>query len=120
MTQATDKQINYANSLGIENAGSYSKEALKELIDKKLNPPQVVSPKDWNKPIQPQATIIGSMTEHQMIIQRVEKPHSYEFGKAGMRHKVYYSTIAELKERVKELTDAGFVDPDSMNLISDD
>lgn len=32
-----------------------------------------------------------------------DKPHSYEFGKAGNRHKVYYNTVEELKEHVEML-----------------
>ena len=33
MTEATEKQINYAKKLGIENANQYSKEVLREMID---------------------------------------------------------------------------------------
>jgi len=36
MTDATDKQIKFAKSLGIENAEQFSKQALREMIDKKL------------------------------------------------------------------------------------
>ena len=32
-----------------------------------------------------------------------DKPHSYEFGKAGNRHKVYYNTVEELQEHVELL-----------------
>ena len=36
MTDATDKQIRFAQSLGIENPEQFSKQALRELIDKKI------------------------------------------------------------------------------------
>ena len=36
MEKATDKQINYAKTLGIEDPESFSKQALSELIDKKI------------------------------------------------------------------------------------
>jgi len=33
----------------------------------------------------------------------------YEFGPANNRHKVYYWTLEELKEKVKQIEDAGFL-----------
>lgn len=36
MTEATEKQIKFATNLGIPEAGTYSKEALRELIDRAL------------------------------------------------------------------------------------
>lgn len=40
---------------------------------------------------------------------RTEKPNSYEFGKAGNRFKIYFETIEELKTKMKEIEDAGFL-----------
>lgn len=45
-----------------------------------------------------------------IIIQRTEKPHSYEFGKANNRHKVYYGDINELKAHIDALKLAGLVE----------
>ena len=36
------------------------------------------------------------------VVTQSDKPNSYEFGKAGSRHKVYYNNIEELKELVKQ------------------
>ena len=36
----------------------------------------------------------------------------FEFGKAGNRHKIKYRTIEELKEKIKLLKEAGFLDLD--------
>ena len=44
---------------------------------------------------------------HDIIISRTEKPHSYEFGKAGNRFKVYYSDVKDLQAHIKELSEAG-------------
>lgn len=124
---ATEKQINFAKSLGIETPEQFSKQALKELIDKKLNPGvPVVKPEEWKDKPQPFSPVLqsrGSISsgEHHILINRVEKPQSFEFGKAGMRHKIYYSEIAELKLKIKELLDNGLVDPgDLPNLSSDE
>lgn len=35
---------------------------------------------------------------------------SYECGKAGMRHKIYYWTVLQLKQQLKELQEAGLLD----------
>ena len=56
--------------------------------------------------VQPQAT--QSVAEPSLnavgtVMNFNDKPHSYEFGKAGNRHKVYYNTVEELKEHVELL-----------------
>ena len=51
-----------------------------------------------------------SVTRHDVIIEQKAKPHSYEFGKAGARHKVYYDTVADLKATMQELKEAGLLD----------
>jgi hypothetical protein len=38
-----------------------------------------------------------------------ERKNSYEFGKAGARHKIYYDKIEELETLVIALTAAGFI-----------
>lgn len=47
--------------------------------------------------------------KHDIVITKVEKPHSYEFGQPGNRHKVYYGDIEELKNHVQALEDNGLV-----------
>ena len=47
-----------------------------------------------------------AVSKHDVVINRTEKPHSFEFGPANMRHKVYYGDIAELKAHLKMLSDA--------------
>jgi len=42
-----------------------------------------------------------------VVINKMEKPNSYEFGKAGNRFKLYFDTVEELKLRLKELEDSG-------------
>ena len=54
------------------------------------------------------AQIIES--RHDIVMNRVEKPHSYEFGKANNRHKVYYAEISELKAHIEALKEAGFLE----------
>lgn len=45
------------------------------------------------------------------MIQKL-KPHSYEFGKAGGRHKIYYESITDLQEHIERLQLADLIDPD--------
>lgn len=127
MEQATEKQISFARSLGIDNPESYSKQALKEVIDLKLNNGKPTPKKQYQPQQAVQQTLnnpVGALNsgqiEHHVLINRVEKPHSFEFGKAGQRHKVYYSDILELKQRIKELTEAGFVDTSDIVLLDND
>lgn len=44
---------------------------------------------------------------HDVVLSRTEKPHSYEFGKATSRHKVYYNDVAELKQHIEALKESG-------------
>ena len=41
--------------------------------------------------------------EEQVIINKTEKPNSYEFGKAGNRFKVYFNTAEDLNDQIKRL-----------------
>jgi hypothetical protein len=43
------------------------------------------------------------------VLNKTEKPNSFEFGSAGNRHKVYYATPQELKEHLDALSELGFV-----------
>lgn len=42
----------------------------------------------------------------QIVINRTEKPNSYEFGPSGDRHKIYYDTPAELEQLIKDVLEA--------------
>ena len=44
-----------------------------------------------------------------LLDDKKEQKNSYEFGKAGCRHKIYYDDIKELEEKVVSLTEAGFI-----------
>lgn len=101
MTEATEAQIKLAQKLNIDNPGQYTKEALSLKISEKL-------PDRSKKPAEaPQSTITA---KHDVVITRTEKPHSFEFGKASKRHKIYYGTVAELKEHIDMLKEQGLAD----------
>ena len=53
MEKATDKQIAYAKKLGIEGAESFSKQALREMIDRKKNEPKSESKSEYTKTYTP-------------------------------------------------------------------
>jgi hypothetical protein len=107
MSEATEKQISFATSLGIENPSQYSKEALKELISSKAGSKGNES--SYTKKTQPQPSNgqIGTTEGIAQVIHSFES--EYEFGPAGNRHKIKYRTIEELKERMKQLEDAGYL-----------
>ena len=54
----------------------------------------------------------GTLGRHDIVISRTEKPHSYEFGKATARHKIYYSDIEELKQHLDALKEAKLMEND--------
>lgn len=41
--------------------------------------------------------------ESQTILNKTEKPNSYEFGKAGNRFKLYFDTAEDLKAQMAKL-----------------
>lgn len=104
MSEATEKQISYATSLGIENASGFTKEALKELINAKVGGDKP----NFKPKAQPQASM-GHVAATQGISEVEHRFQSeYEFGPAGNRHKIKYFTLEELKQKFKELEEAGF------------
>ena len=44
---------------------------------------------------------------NQIVLTKVEKPISYEFGRAGDRFKLYFDTPEELKAQIDKLTELG-------------
>ena len=104
MGNPTEKQINFAAKLGIENAQNFTSEALSKMIDEKVGN----KPKPAYQPQQNNAAISPAVA--QVILTRTDKPHSFEFGKASRRHKIYYGEVADLKIQYAELKEAGFID----------
>ena len=45
----------------------------------------------------------------QVILNKTERPNSYEFGKAGNRFKIYFDKPSELKDLVDDLREQGFL-----------
>ena len=101
MTEPTEKQVKYAEKLGIDNPSQYNKQALSAKIDEAQG----------RKSTAPSVKVESQITpRHEVTIQRVEKPHSFEFGKPGKRHKIHYGAIDELKAHYNALKEAGFID----------
>lgn len=44
----------------------------------------------------------------QVILNKTEKPNSFEFGRAGNRFKVYYDKPEELRKHIEELKKLDF------------
>ena len=87
MEQATEKQIYFAKKLGIDNPENFSKMALKELIQGKVegNP-------QYQQKAQPQAyNQVSEPTQAKsLVVNRTEAPNSWEYGKASNRVKLYF------------------------------
>ena len=112
MTEATEKQIAYAQKLGIEGAETFSKEALREVINQK------VGKSDGNSAGQQKVPQSGSnnsnqgretQVETQVHINKTERANSYEFGKSGDRFKIYFEDANDLKAKMDDLKAAGLV-----------
>jgi len=43
----------------------------------------------------------------QVVINKTEKPSSYEFGKIGKRFKIYFNTPEDLKIQIDKLKELG-------------
>ena len=46
--------------------------------------------------------------EEQIVINKTEKPNSFETGKPGARWKIYFSDAADLKSQTEQLKKEGF------------
>ena len=53
-------------------------------------------------------------SKHDIVISRTEKPHSYEFGKAGARHKIYYGNVKELHDQIRMLKAEGLIEQEEL------
>lgn len=105
MSEATEKQISFAKSLGIENPERYSKEALKEIISEKAGGDKSSEPQKT-----PQKRSMGqtALTEGISTVQH-DFQSEYECGPAGNRHKIKYRTMHELTEKIGHLKAAGYL-----------
>ena len=101
MSEATEKQISFAKSLKIEDPESKSKETLKVLIDEALN-----AGKSKKTQQQVSNAVIGATGGISEVNHNFQS--EYEFGPAGNRHKIKYFKIEELKQKMKELEEAGY------------
>lgn len=105
MSEATEKQISYATSLGIQNPSQYTKEALKGLISAKTGK---TSQPQQQAQLQPSNAVVGATGGIAEINHNFQS--EYEFGPAGNRHKIKYFKIDELKSKFEALKTAGFIE----------
>jgi len=103
MSEATEKQISFAKSLGIKEPETKSKETLKVLIDEKLKEQSTSSKKTRQDASMGQIGATEGISDVKHHFQS-----EYEFGPAGNRHRIKYFTVEELKQKMKELEDAGY------------
>lgn len=61
----------------------------------------------------PQKAVVTE-ARHDIVLTRTEKPHSYEFGKASARHKIYYGEIGELILHMKALKELGYIEDEEI------
>lgn len=54
------------------------------------------------------------------VMNMTDKPHSYEMGKAGNRHKIYYNTVRELIEHIQSLEENDLLDSESLETKPED
>lgn len=102
----TERQNKLARDLGIEDPEKYDVKALTALISLKLPPKPNYAQRGSKQATAP------TTARHDVVLTRTEKPNSFEFGKVGNRHKLYYGDVAELNEMIKHLEQTGFVDDD--------
>ena len=102
---ATDKQIKFAKTLGIENPEDFEVKALSKMIDEKMGG----KPKMASTPTA-QATLPTETT----VINKTDKPNSYEIGRAGKRCKIYYNDTTELAEHIERLKTMGLLDVEDL------
>ena len=112
--EATEKQVNLLLTHGYTNEqiGVLNKQAISDAIGK------IYSDKGWDKGNRdvktsekaPVAQNTQNVVNETIVRQISVTPHSYEFGKAGARHKVYYGTIEELKKHLEALKAEGLAD----------
>lgn len=91
MTDPTIKQVKFAEQLGITDAMSKTKEELSKLINEKTGGQQ-------------KSASGGSYQAKETIVKEIkDKPHSYEFGPAGSRFKIYFNTLGELADIIASI-----------------
>jgi hypothetical protein len=93
----TEKNGEYVNLK--ENLGESSNEAVTETVKNSSS---------TAKGIHDVEMVSTESSNVSVVINRKENANSYEFGKAGDRIKIYFETIAELREKVDALNAEGF------------
>lgn len=104
MSEASEKQtaILLKNGFSQEEINGWNKAKVSEEIGKIFDKSGYKSKKPSNPSNGQIATTQGiAKVEH-------EFQSEYEFGPAGNRHKIKYRTIEELKNKMKELEEAGY------------
>jgi len=103
---ATEKQIKFASSLGIENPEQYDKQTLRGVIDAKTGGSKKDKPlNSYQKPSN------GQIQATETIVREIKmKANSFEFGKAGCRMKLYFEDLEDLQKQIDEAVQAGLVD----------
>lgn len=104
---ATEKQINYAKTLGIEDPEQYETKALSAKIDEAMRA-KGMTPKPFVKPTQNNQQSITATTN--VVISRTEKPNSLEIGKAGNRIKFYFDSVQEAVLLKQAFIDADLIE----------
>lgn len=92
----------YCDSCGAKRKASWDASQQQASQQKASQPAQQATLNQQPPILQGKSPAQPQQAKH-IVINRVEKPHSYEFGKAGARHKVYYSEVSELLGHIAEL-----------------
>lgn len=56
-----------------------------------------------------QVDVLARKGDDILVKHRKEEPNSYETGAAGNRFKIFFETAEELREKINNLQDQGFV-----------
>jgi len=52
---------------------------------------------------------LEAIEQASIMVERKESQSSYEFGKPGDRHKIYYWSVEDLMERLQDMLAAGLI-----------
>lgn len=107
--EATEKQVKLLlkNGFEYEKIAALDKKGVSDEISK------IYEKKGWGKG-EPEKTQQKGLNQpqtarHDIVVTRTEKPHSYEFGKSGDRHKIYYNDVKDLQAHIEELKTVGLI-----------
>ncbi len=100
--EPSEAQLKYANGLGIENPSQYDRQTLKGMISAKVN-----GGNNKKAPAQSPQKAQTSDPTSSLVMNDTLRPHSYEHGKAGARHKIYYDKVEDLIAHIEALKEVG-------------